>query len=155
MVDTSLSYNRSNLIGTWELVDHFAYLPHDQSNKVYPMGDDAEAILTYNSDGYMSAQFLISEPESGLDAIIGGKSFVAYAGEYYLKETERGTVVEHRPKISNLPHLVGHLQSRILEIIDSNNYLRLTTVEPINVSGGDRIITVKWRRLPENKARDP
>ena len=47
---------RSKLVGAWELIEYNAYLPNDQSNIYHPMGANAQGIIMYTPDGYMSAQ---------------------------------------------------------------------------------------------------
>ena len=46
---------RSQLVGAWELVDYSAW-KEDGSGTVYPLGKDAEGIIMYTPDGYMSAR---------------------------------------------------------------------------------------------------
>ena len=47
---------RDQLVGAWELVEYQAYSADDRSNTIHPMGKNAEGIIMYTPDGYMSAQ---------------------------------------------------------------------------------------------------
>jgi len=160
----SLEKIRSELLGAWEMVEHYAYLPSDETNKTTPMGRGAQAIIVYTPDGYMSAQFhtfqkvdlgLQSQHDTGSTASTPpGPDFMAYSGEFYLEEAENqaGLILKHHARITNLPHLSGVVQSRTVEISDEYDakYLQLGSIDPINFSGEERFIKVRWRRLPYN-----
>lgn len=150
------------------MVGHFAYLPSDESNRTTPMGNDAQAIIVYTSDGYMSAQFLTfqeailatdgpGEPKSSPSSTTTS-NFMAYAGEFYLMEAsaQAGPIIKHHARITNVAHLNGIVQSRTMQISDESDgtYLELGSVEPITFSGEDRMIKVRWRRLPRNAHGD-
>jgi hypothetical protein len=164
----SLEKLRSELLGSWEMVEHYAYLPSDETNKTTPMGPGAQAIIVYTSDGYMSAQFLtFQEEDRALHSEDGTAStaslpkepnFMAYSGEFYLLEAENqaGQILKHHARITNLPYLSGVVQSRTVEISDEcdGKYLKLGSVDPIRFSGEDRMIEVRWRRIPSNAPWD-
>ena len=48
---------RANLIGAWTLVS-FESRSLDGSSVIYPFGPDAQGIIMYTPDGYMSAQLM-------------------------------------------------------------------------------------------------
>src|SRR4029077_12305621 len=48
---------REQLIGAWRLVS-YVETPVDGSPKRFPLGEDAEGIIMYTPDGYMSAQLM-------------------------------------------------------------------------------------------------
>jgi hypothetical protein len=50
---------RDQLVGAWELIKYSAYLPSDQSNAIYPMGENAQGIIMYTPDGYMYVSRII------------------------------------------------------------------------------------------------
>ncbi|KAL4861699.1 Lipocalin-like domain-containing protein [Aspergillus spectabilis] len=161
MTSSPVKNLRSELVGTWELVDHVAYPRHNRTDKHYPMGHNAKAIITYSPDGYMSAQFhlpgqqVLDGTSESDHRLIGNASFMAYAGEFYLEEsTENSPLVIHRPRITNVPHILDQLQRRSIKILDEDGwkYLYLSTVEPMKVSGVDSTMEVKWRKFPENTA---
>lgn len=152
---------RDQLVGAWELVEYCAYMPNDESDKKYPMGPEAQGIIMYTSDGYMSAQLLTPgqksfNTSSGSDAEWAqvGKNYVAYTGRFFLDEAgdSQGPVLKHEMRSSNLPYLVGDIQRRLCKIVDESDgkYLVLSLGETMKVFGEDRMIRVRWRRLPDN-----
>jgi hypothetical protein len=169
MATTTTTSLRSQLIGAWELVEYCAHLPNDESNKRYPMGIDGKGIIMYTPDGYMSAQLLRPGQtpfnkggQEGTDSewATVGRNYVAYTGPYYLDESgdEQGRpILLHHMRTSNLPYLVGDTQRRIVKIVHEpdGKYLVLGLDEPMKVDGEDRIIRVRWRRLPDNQASSP
>ncbi|OAL39714.1 hypothetical protein AYO20_01111 [Fonsecaea nubica] len=162
---------RSQLIGAWELIEYYAYLPHDESNRVYPMGQDAKGIIMYTPDGYMSAQLQTpgQKPfgewagrKTGSDAdwAAVGRNYVAYTGAFYLDErgdAKGRPILKHNMRYSNLPYLVGDIQRRIMRFVDESDgkYLELSLDDPAKFEGEDRMIRVRWRRLPLNQASTP
>jgi hypothetical protein len=167
MSSTSL---RLQLIGTWELIEYCAYLPHDESDKQYPMGPDAQGIIMYTPDGYMSAQLLTPGQKSFGETQIGagtdaewatvGKRYLAYTGKFYLDERgdEKGRpILMHNMRIANLPYLIGDTQRRVMEIVEESDgkYLVLSLDNPVTWYGVPRMIRVRWRRLTDNQASTP
>ncbi|KIY03238.1 uncharacterized protein Z520_01705 [Fonsecaea multimorphosa CBS 102226] len=162
---------RSQLIGAWELIEYVAYLPNDESNKFYPMGQDAKGIIMYTPDGYMSAQLQTpgqkpfgdrsgSKAGSDADWATVGRNYVAYTGAFYLDERgdDKGRpILMHNMRNSNLPYLVGDIQRRIMRFVDESDgkYLVLSLDDPLKFDGEDRLIRVRWRRLPLNQASTP
>ncbi len=156
---------RDQLIGAWDLVEYCAYLPENESNKKYPMGPEAEGMILYAPDGYMSAQLLtpgqqpFSGPGTDTDWAQVGKNYVAYTGHFYLDEQgdKQGPILLHHMRTASLPYLVGDTQRRLCKIQDENDgrYLVLSLAEPTKVFGEDRMIRVRWRRMPDNRATKP
>ena len=152
---------RDQLIGAWELKEYYAYLPDNTDDKYYPMGPDAAGIIMYTPDGYMSAQLLTpgQNPfKDGTDAdwATVGKRYIAYTAAFYLDETgdEKGPILNHQMRNANLPQLIGDTQRRLMKITDEKDgrYLTLAPVGPIKIApdGLDRILVVRWRRMPDN-----
>jgi len=158
---TSLSSSAYQLHGTWQMVDHYAFLPDDPSNTIQPMGVDAQALILYTSDGYMGAQFLTSgqKVSNATDAGFGDPpnpqstegTYMAYSGPFFLEHhSDTGAAfVLHRADITNVPGLKGQTQKRRFEIKNEQDgeYLTLESVDPIGFFGEDRIVNVKWKRL--------
>lgn len=154
------------LVGTWNLVRHHAWLPHDPTNRTTPMGTGAEAIIIYAPDGYMSAQFSISpESDSAQDSELsagagaGGsqaaKTFMAYSGEYSIEKSEEQdkVIVTHYARITNVPGLQGVTQKRFFKVIDGpdgRRHLTLTSVAPLRFNGEERFIEVTLAQFPPN-----
>lgn len=161
---------RSQLIGAWELTEYCAYLPSDESDKLYPMGPEAQGIIMYTPDGYMSAQLLTpgqkpfgeNEFGGGTEAewAITGKHYVAYTGNFYLDESgdeKDRPILMHNMRCANLPYLLGDTQRRVMKIVDEpdGKYLILSLDNPAMLHGVPRMIRVRWRRLPDNQASTP
>lgn len=142
---------RAKLAGSWSLTSYYAYLPKDPSDVYYPMGPNATGIIMYTSDGYMSAQLCNPEPSS-----TSPQPYIAYTGAFYFDEVgdEKGPVLYHQMRDSNLPTLVGDVQRRLMKITDEDDgrYLTLAPDGPmvIGPDGLDRVLVVRWRRLDDN-----
>jgi len=156
---------REQLIGAWELIEYCAYMPNDESDKKYPMGPEAQGIIMYTPDGHMSAQLLtpgqkqFSAPGTDADWAELGRNYVAYTGQFYLDEQgdKQGPILLHHMRSANLPYLVGDTQRRLCKIQEESDgrYLVLSLGEPMKVFGEDRMIRVRWRRMPDNQATKP
>ncbi len=158
---------RSQLIGSWELIEYYTYPPNDESAKSYPAGPNARGIIMYTHDGYMSAQLQVPGQKSfGEDKGTGteadwaelGRSYIAYTGQFYLDETgdeKGGPILMHHMGCSNMPYLVGQTQRRVLNIEDRSDgrYLVLSPNVPINQKSEEpHLARATWRRLPVNQA---
>ncbi len=152
---------RDQLIGAWELEEYYAYLPDNTSDRYYPMGADAEGMIIYTLDGYMSAQLLTPGQKPFKDGTEAdwakvGKSYIAYTGAFYLDETgdEKGPILHHQMRNANLPQLLGDTQRRLLKITNEEDgrYLTLAPAGPMKIApnGLDRILVVRWKRMPGN-----
>jgi len=155
------------------LVEYCGYLPNDESNKKYPMGPEAQGIIMYTPDGYMSAQLLtpgqkrfdhpeVKEyPRSGSteDWAQVGKNYVGYTGQFYLDEAgdESGPMLMHHMRTSSLPSLLGDTQRRLVKIEDraDGRYLVLSLGSPVEVFGEPRMVRVTWKRMNDNQATSP
>jgi len=157
---------RSKLVGAWELIEYKTYLPDDPSNIYHPMGSNAQGIIMYTPDGYMSAQLQTpGVPDFTLPGQDGdwakvGRNYVAYTGRFFLDEKgdDKGPLLVHEMRNSNLPRLVGDRQRRLCEIKDESEgrFLYLRVGEPIKFGGEDRLAVVRWRRLEDNQeTREP
>lgn len=158
---------REQLVGAWELVEYYAFLADDQSNKIYPMGRDAEGIIMYTPDGYMSAQLgtsgktEFSPPGTEADWAHIGKNYTAYTGQFYLDESgdQKGAVLVHSMRSANVPRLYGDKQRRLVKITDEDDGHRWLTLsaEPRSIGGEEkkRVPNVRWRRLPDNSKKKP
>lgn len=158
---------REQIIGAWELIEYSATLPNDPSNKYYPMGPKASGIIMYTPDGFMSAQ--LQTPGQGqFDTTAGteaewaqvGRSYVAYTGHFWVDEKgdEQGRpILKHQMRQSNLPRLRGDIQRRLVRFSQEpdGKYLVLGVDGTMNFNGEERVIQVRWRRLPHNEAPAP
>jgi Lipocalin-like domain len=162
MASTTITL-RDQLVGAWDLKEYYAYLPSNHSDKYYPMGETPAGIVMYTPDGYMSAQLLVpgQKPfKEGTEAdwATVGKSYIAYTGAFYLDEKgdEKGPILNHQMRTSNLPQLLGDTQRRLMKITDEadGKYLTLAPAGPMKVApdGLDRILVVRWKRCPDNQS---
>ena len=156
---------REKLIGAWELIEYSAHLPNNEADKKYPMGPNATGIIMYTPDGYMSAQLLtpgqskFSSPGSQADWAEAGQRYVAYTGHFYLDEKgdDAGPILLHHMRVANWPSLVGDTQRRLMKIQEEDDgiYLVLSLNHTMKVFEEDRLIRVRWKRLPDNQAIKP
>ena len=126
------------------------------------MGANAQAILIYSLDGYMSAQFLTFNVQEQTGGSLRQDScgpqdqaFMAYSGEYHVEYNEEmgESIVGHHAKITNLPHLSGTTQKRVFKITqeeDGRRMLSLRSTTPLQFSGEGRIIEVVFERLQDH-----
>ena len=177
---------RDQLVGAWELVEYRAYLcvsslakliltltfivshcrPKDRSDTIYPMGRDAEGIIMYTPDGFMSAQLQtpgvakFEPPGTDKNWAEVGRCYIAYTGRFFLDEKgdSHGPLLVHEMRNSNLPRLTGDRQRRLCDIKDESDgrYLYLSTADPIKFGEEYRTPLVRWKRLEMNmKTREP
>jgi hypothetical protein len=159
-----MSSLREQIVGAWELIQYYAYSVDDESNKVYPMGENVQGIIMYTPDGYMSAQLLtpgqkpFDENRSGgpeADWATVGRRFVGYTGHFFLDETgdaQGRPILMHHMRTSSSPSLLGDTQRRMVRITEEGDgrHLNLGLEEPIDFKDGKRVVVVRWRRLPDN-----
>jgi len=137
-------------IGTWELVSYRMTVP--DGDAIYPMGEHPLGRITYTPGGRMSAQ--LSAPDRGRPATddrtrqpeseqaAAYRSFVAYFGEYEIREKE--SVVVHHVKASLNPAWVGTAQLRRYRFERDR---RLVLEAETNFQGRQRTATLVWTRL--------
>ena len=93
------------------------------------MGPDAEGIIVYTVDGYMSAHIL--RPGQGQVANGSGKgseeewaqvgrNYLAYVGQFHLDEERKEPVLMHSMQVANVPSLFRDLQKRLVSVTDEN-----------------------------------
>ena len=152
---------RERLTGAWEMLEYYAYLPDNPEDRYYPMGPDCGGMIMYSSDGYMSAQLITPGQRpftEGTDAdwATVGRSYIAYTGAFYLDETgdAKGPFLYHQMQSANIPRLLGDIQRRLMKITEENG-VKILTLAPdgpmkIAPDGLDRILVVRWRKMPDN-----
>lgn len=142
--------NVQNFVGTWKLIS-FEYRRRDGA-LTFPFGEDAEGLLIYTQNGYMSAQVADANRTrfNGSDALHGTPeeiksaflSSAAYYGQFEV-DTENNIILHHTD-ISTLPNQSNTVQKRFYSF--ENDKLILTT--PPTEFGGDVITGVLiWKRL--------
>ncbi|KIX97068.1 uncharacterized protein Z520_07182 [Fonsecaea multimorphosa CBS 102226] len=168
---------RSQLTGSWELIEYSLQLATDPSNKLYPMTAHVKGIILYTEDGYMSAQLHIPgqkpfEGEQPFERSVSaeeaaaaeaewakvGRNYVAYTGEFYIDVDNQQPVIKHHMRCASLPYMVTDVQERTFQFedrSDGNRYLVLGLPQPIKVRGETRNVFVLWKRLPFNERAEP
>ncbi|OQV08529.1 Lipocalin-like domain-containing protein [Cladophialophora immunda] len=169
---------RSQLTGSWELIEYSLPLAADPSSKLYPMTAHVRGMILYTEDGYMSAQLHIPgqkpfDGEQPFDRAVSaeeaaaaqaewanvGRNYVAYTGEFYIDvDSDEQPVIKHHMRCASLPYMVTDVQERTFQFedrSDGNRYLVLGLPQPIEVRGEDRNVFVLWRRLPFNERSAP
>lgn len=139
----------SQLIGAWELVSYVANpVDSSSSSPVYPFGTNAQGIVSYSAEGYMSAQlqypgqaklataFPTEASESELAECT--RRYIGYAGPYTLDYSSaadgKGPVLVHHFVVSSFPNWRGEAQRRVFKI--DGDLLTLTTETPVDMKVG-------------------
>ena len=112
---------RNQLIGAWKLVSYVEE-PIDGSAPNYPFGEDAEGIIMYTPDGFMSAQLSRRDRasfasddwyEGALEEFAAAASgYFAYTGPFHVDEES----LTHTMFISLFPNWIGQTQPRVARI---------------------------------------
>jgi hypothetical protein len=134
-----------NLIGGWSLVDYRVILGNDQ-HTILPFGSNPQGILTYTSDGFMSANMMKpgakphenSSPHGGTmeENANSLQHTWAYAGTYTIGDNSGypdRLVVEHSVQVSSHPNWVGTVQSRLATFTEDKLVLESLNLEVIEV----------------------
>jgi hypothetical protein len=125
------------------------------------MGEGASGMMMYTPDGYMSAQLLSSQERPSVlssdeEWAQIGKTYIAFTGAFFLDETgdEKGTILRHQMRTSNLPQLQGDMQRRLCKITNDEDgmYLTIAPTGPMKIGpdGLERILFVRWKKMPSN-----
>lgn len=145
----SLALSPAELVGTWRLV---SWISAGDDGVQTPMGEDAEGVVVYTSDGTMITTIgrAARPPIDGTD-MHGGPveqrleaqaTFIAYSGTFRI---DGGDVV-HDVTMSLYPNWVGTSQRRHVNLSEDGNELTLSS-DPFAVRGrvGRHVLT--WRRV--------
>lgn len=137
---TSVEQFRQSIIGAWELTSYRCEPVEADDVTIYPMTQDAEGIIMYTPDGYMSAQLMIPGVPKFADGDLSGgtieelsaagKSYLAYSGPYTVSEDASGRpVLKHTMEVSSFPNWLNNTQVRTTDM--KGNKLTLSTDSPI------------------------
>jgi hypothetical protein len=151
----SISSLREQLIGAWRLVS-CVETPVDGSPERYTLGEDAEGIIMYTPDGYMSAQLMRpgrknfasgdwfkGTPEEYTEEAAG---YIAYSGPFHVDEEKR--TLTHSMDVSLFPGWIGQTHPRVVEI--KGEFLHLSTAAPFNSGGKTVSAALIWKRAEHN-----
>lgn len=141
---------RDKLVGAWKLV---SYVERDRPDGPvrYPHGEDAQGLIMYTPDGYMSAQIQSSgrpnydrafasggTPEQAAAAALG---YLAYSGRYFVDEASGD--IRHEATLSLVPNYLGQFHLRHSDL-DGNN---LTLSAELALPDGATVYsTLLWTR---------
>ncbi len=145
---------REQLIGAWKLLS-YVETPVDGSPKRFPMGENAQGIIMYTPDGYMSAQLMTPgrrQFASG-DWFKGtpqeyseeGGGYIAYSGPFHVDEAKQA--LTHSMAVSLYPGWIGQTQPRVVKI--EGNRLHLSTASPIQSAGAKVMADLVWERAEQ------
>lgn len=141
---------RDKLVGAWQLV---SYVERDSPDGPvrYPHGEDAQGLIMYTPDGYMSAQIQSAgRPEYDLPVASGGTieqaaaaalGYLAYSGRYFVDEASGD--IRHEAKLSLVPNYLGKFHLRHSDL--DGDELRLTA-ETSLPDGGTVYSSLVWTR---------
>ena len=150
-VSTEAEQLRARLVGAWGLVS-YVERPTGGGEDRYPLGAEAQGIIMYTPDGYMSAQLMRSGrapyasgdwfEASDAEARAVATGYIAYSGPFHVADD--GTLT-HSMSVSLYPNWLGQTQPRVVQL--HGDILRLSTASPIR-SGGIEVNSYQtWRRL--------
>ncbi|MDB5143438.1 MAG: lipocalin-like protein [Mucilaginibacter sp.] len=151
MKDDSL---RSTLIGAWSLVSYETKNAEGHADN--PLGKDAQGIIMYTPDGYMSAQIMKADrplfKNSDLNVAThdefanAAASYLAYSGPFYVDEEKKS--LRHAMTVSLFPNWLGQVQVRLVSLEDG--LLHLGADGPILINGEMQDTFLVWKREPVN-----
>jgi hypothetical protein len=136
---TQLEEFRNKLIGSWSLISSRTELrdkPDDEPVILHTIGEDAQGIIMFSPDGYVSTQLmrpgatkwqsnnlLAGTPEELADT---ARHFLAYAGPYdvAVRDDDGEFVVYVSLDLSSFPNWLGDRQERVAKL--ENGVLTLT-----------------------------
>jgi Lipocalin-like domain len=142
---------RDQLVGAWKLVS-YVEKPVDGSAPTYPFGEDAQGIIMYTHDGFMSAQLSVREraPFASDDWSKGkpeefaaaASSYFAYTGPFQVDEEKQ--TLSHSMFISLFPNWIGQTQPRVVQL--DGDFLTITTDKPVESQGKMVKPELRWKR---------
>ncbi len=107
-----MALSDSDLVGAWVLDEMYA--EDEDGNRTHPMGRDADGMIMYTPDGYMSAithfadRFLPADRPSDEERAEAFSTYFNYAGTWTLEED----TVTHTIRTALDPNMVGLSLSR-------------------------------------------
>lgn len=147
---------RSQLIGAWTLVSYESRRT-DGTGVLYPLGPDAEGIIMYTPDGFMSAQIMrpgrpnfhqadVHQADTA-EFAAAAEGYLAYSGPYTVSDEG---IVNHHVSVSLFPNWIGGIQARVATV--DGTRLELGPPEPILIDGEQRTAHLIWSRATPTPA---
>ena len=150
MTSTAADNLRTSVIGAWTL-QSYESRSLDGSNVTYPLGVDAQGIIMYTADGYMSAQLMRSgrsrsnredaHPDSQDELAAAAAGYFSYSGPFTVVGEH---LIAHHVAVSLLPNWIGGTQYRSARV--DGSFLELSPPEPILIHSEHRNARLVWRR---------
>lgn len=140
------------LIGSWSLVE-LIEVPVNGGEITHPMSQQAQGLIIYHPDGYMSAQLMNPnrKPSHNQHWTEGtpeeytqeGSTYLAYSGPFHADEERQ--LVSHTMQVSLFPNWTGQTQKRI--VVFKDGLLHLESHEPFIANS--RLVTHKltWKKI--------
>jgi len=142
---------RDRLVGAWKLVSYVEQ-PVDGSPPNYPFAEDAQGIIMYTPDGFMSAQlswrkrapFACDDWSNGApeEFAAAASTYFAYTGPFNVDEEKQ--TLTHTMFISLFPNWTGQTQPRVVQI--DGDFLTVTTESPVESAGKIVKPQLRWKR---------
>ena len=132
--------SKDDLLGAWSLEEW--YIESDDGGRSHPMGRDAEGVIMYTGDGYMSAivharnRRLPADRPSDTERLGAFASYVNYAGRWDVD----GDAVIHTVEHALNPNMQGHTITRTVDHAGT----RMTFTGATPGSPGAHVIV--WKR---------
>jgi len=117
-----------DMFGSWSLEEW--YVERDDGSRTYPMGRDAQGVIMYTTDGYMTAivhakgRVLPADRPSDDDRIGAFTSYVNYAGTWQVD----GDAVSHSVDHALNPNMQGLTVTR--EVVHEGNRMTFSGATP-------------------------
>jgi hypothetical protein len=141
---------RDKLVGAWELVSCIERDSPDGPVR-YPHGEDAQGLIMYTPDGFMSAQIQSAgRPNYHRPVASGGTTeqaaaaalgCLAYSGRYFVDESTGD--IRHEAKLSLVPNYLGKLHLRHSDL--DGDHLTLSSELPLS-DGRTVYSSLLWTR---------
>jgi hypothetical protein len=129
---------RQELLGAWRLVSFVTV--DDSGSRDYPLGEDADGLILYTPQGWMSAQLMRRdrpsfaagrlEAGSNVELVEASTGFVSYGGRFRVIDE---STLSHEVSISLFPNWLGGAQIRIVSL--DGDRLELSLPAPDSVVG--------------------
>jgi Lipocalin-like domain len=139
----------NRLVGSWRLVSWTNLTA--SGRRTAPFGDEPNGMITYTSDGFMSAtvthpgrpRFATGDLMAGStdEKVAAAEGYIGYCGSYEL----HGDSVVHRVMHSFFPNWEGGEQERIVRL--TGERLVLST-RPMLLAGEFQTAVLTWERMP-------
>ncbi|HCY62363.1 MAG TPA: hypothetical protein DHV59_05950 [Oxalobacteraceae bacterium] len=141
--------SKQGMIGRWQVVAWEQV--YDDGRRTYPMGQQVEGFIQYDSDGRMMCMLCRGDRQkfttggqwnaSQEEKAAAYSSMLAYAGSYTVAG---GDSVSHHVELSSFPNWKGGIQKRRIETMDAGQLVLVARLE--EGTSEARTARLVWRR---------